>query len=127
VRSRSSEKGLERGDFVAGFDAELLSEDLEWVADPGVGLGTYRGREGFIEFMRAWTGEFENWSVELDQVVDAGDDRVVAIYRQTAIGKGSGVPVMDQGSINELQGGRVIRIRPYPSPADALEAAGLSE
>jgi ketosteroid isomerase-like protein len=71
---------------------------------------------------------FENWSVELDQVVDAGDDRVVAIYRQTAIGKGSGVPVeMDQGAINELHGGRVIRIRPYPSPAEALEAAGVSD
>ena len=121
-------EGLERGDFVAGFDAELLDEDLEWIAFPGVGLGTYRGREGFIEFMRIWTGEFENWSVELDQVIDAGDDRVVVIYRQTAIGKESGVPVeLHQGAINELQGGRVIRIQPYPTPAEALEAAGLSE
>jgi ketosteroid isomerase-like protein len=121
-------EGMERGDFVAGFDAELASDDLEWIALPGVGLGTYRGREGFIEFMRLWTGEFEHWWIELEQVIDAGDDRVVAIYRQTATGKASGVPVeLHQGAINELRDGRVIRIRHYPSPAEALEAAGLSE
>jgi ketosteroid isomerase-like protein len=121
-------KGMERGDLGAGFDSELLSDDLEWIALPGVGLGTYRGREGFLEFMRLWTGEFEDWSIELEQVIDAGDDRVVAVYRQTATGKASGVPVeLHQGAVHELQDGRVSRIRHYPSPADALEAAGLSE
>jgi ketosteroid isomerase-like protein len=120
--------GMERGDFTAGFDAGLVSEDLEWIALPGVGLGTYRGREGFIEFMRLWTGEFEDWWIELDQVIDAGNDRVVAIYRQTAIGKASRVPVeLHQGAINVLQGGRVTRIQHYASPAEALHAAGVSE
>jgi ketosteroid isomerase-like protein len=120
--------GVRRGDFVAGFDAELVSEDLEWIAVPGVGLGTYRGREGFIEFMRVWTDNFEGWWIELEDLIDAGSDRVVAIYRQTATGRASGVPVeFHQGSIHDLQDGRVIRIRHYPTPAEALEAAGLSE
>jgi ketosteroid isomerase-like protein len=120
--------GIRHGDFVAGFDAGLASEDLEWIAVPGVGLGTYRGREGFIEFMNIWTGDFEDWWIELDEVIDAGDDRVVAMYRQTAVGKSSRVPVeFQQGAVHYLQDGRVIRIRHYPSPAEALEAAGLSE
>ena len=120
--------GVKRGDFVAGFDAELVSEDLEWIAVPGVGLGTYRGREGFIEFMRVWTDNFEDWWIEMDELIDASDDRVVAIYRQTAIGKASRVPVeFHQGSIHELQDGRVVRVRHFPTPAEALEAAGLSE
>jgi ketosteroid isomerase-like protein len=119
--------GLERGDFVAGFDAGLASEDLEWIAVPGVGLGTYRGREGFIDFMEIWTRDFENWQIELDELIDAGDDRVVATYRQTAIGKASRVPVeFHQGSVNELRDGRVIRIQHFPTPAEALEAAGIS-
>jgi ketosteroid isomerase-like protein len=86
-------EGFERGDFVAGFDAELVSEDLEWIAVPGVGLGTYRGRQGFIEFMEVWTRDFENWWIELDELIDAGEDRVVAIYRQSATGKASRVPM----------------------------------
>jgi ketosteroid isomerase-like protein len=104
-------EGLERGDAAAGFNTEYVSTDLEWITLPGVGLGTYRGREGFLEFMRLWTGEFEGWSIELDEVIDAGDDRVVAMYRQTATGKASGVPVeLHQGAIHDLEDGRVVRI-----------------
>jgi ketosteroid isomerase-like protein len=125
---RVFQEGLERGDAGAGFDTEYVADDLEWITLPGVGLGTYRGREGFREFMRQWTGEFEDWSIELDRVIDVGDDRVVALYRQTATGKASGVPVeLYQGAVHELHGGRVVRIRNYATPADALKAVGLSE
>ena len=120
--------GFRRGDFVAGFDAGLASEELEWITVPGVGLGTYRGREGFVEFMNIWTADFEDWWIELDELIDAGDDRVVAIYRQTAVGKVSRVPVeFHQGSVHDLQDGRVIRIRHFSTPAEAREAAGLSD
>lgn len=121
-------EGLKRGDAAAGFDSQYVSADLEWITLPGVGLGTYRGREGFVEFMRLWTGEFAGWSIELEEVIDAGDDRVVAMYRQRATGKASGVPVeLHQGAIHEFADGRVIRIQNFPSPGEALEAAGLSE
>jgi ketosteroid isomerase-like protein len=123
-------EGLERGDVVAAFDAEedLVSEDLEWIAVPGVGLGTYCGREGFIQFMELWTSDFENWSIELEELIDAGDDRVVATYRQTATGRASRVPVeFHQGSVHDLRNGRVVRVQHFPTPAEALEAAGLSE
>ena len=60
--------------------------------------------------------------------IDAGDDRVVAIYRQRATGKGSGVSVEWLGGmVIELRDGRAIRTTNYPEPAEALEAAGLSE
>jgi hypothetical protein len=34
---------------------------------------------------------------------------------------------LDQGIVYELEGGLIIRMRNYLDPADALEAAGLSE
>jgi ketosteroid isomerase-like protein len=121
-------EGMERGDPGAWFDSDEAADDLEWIGIPGVGLGTYRGREEFVEFMRVWTGEFEDWSIDMEQVIDAGDDRVVSVFRQTARGIGSGVPVeLLQGAVNELEGGRLIRVRHYASPAGALEAARLSE
>src|SRR5688572_17632001 len=87
-------KGMERGDLGAWFDSEDLADDFEWITTPGVpGLGTYRGREGFLEFMRIWTEDFEDWSVELEGLIDAGDDRVVGLFHQRATGKESGVPV----------------------------------
>ncbi len=120
--------GLERGDPVAGFDSDYVTADLEWITLPGVGLGTYRGREGFREFMRHWTGEFKDWRIELEELIDAGENAVVAMYRQTATGRASGVPVeLHQGAIHEFRDGRVCRIENFPTPEEALEAAGLSE
>jgi ketosteroid isomerase-like protein len=122
------QEGVKRGDYTAGFDAELVSEELEWIAIPGLGLGTYKGREGFVEFIELWVGEFDDWWLDVDQLIDAGDDRVVTIYRQTGTGKGSGASVeFHAGAVNELQDGKVIRVRNFSSPDEALEAAGLSE
>jgi ketosteroid isomerase-like protein len=92
------------------------------------GLEGYRGREGFAEFMRFWTEDFDHFTLRLERLIDVGDDRVVALFHHIAAGKASGVPVeLHQGVVYELEGGRVIRCRSYPDHAGALEAAGLSE
>jgi hypothetical protein len=71
-----------------------LVADAEWMPVPGfAGPAVYRGREGFVEFMRTWTEDFEDWSIRLERLIDAGNDRVVALLHQWATGKGSGVPV----------------------------------
>jgi ketosteroid isomerase-like protein len=124
------EIGMKRGDLSIWFDSEDLADDFEWVTPPGgaLGLGTYRGREGFLEFMRTWTEDFADWSVELERLIDAGQDRVVGVFHQRATGKASGVPIeLVQGLVYELEDGRVIRMRNYITPEEALEAAGLSE
>ena len=120
---------MDRGDVGSWTESEDLADDFEWIPPPGIpGLGTYRGQEGFLEFMRAWTEDFEDWSVELEQVFDAAPDRVAGIVRQRAIGKASAAPVdLQQGMVWEFKDGRVIRIRHFLSPSQALEAAGLSE
>ena len=121
------QEGMRRGDLAVWFDSEDLADDFEWVIPPEVvGLGTYRGREGFLEFMRAWTEDYENWSIDLERVIDAGEDRVVGVFHHRAIGKASGVPIeLVQGIVWELADGRVVRMRNYMTPAEALEAAGL--
>jgi ketosteroid isomerase-like protein len=121
--------GVERGDPGAWLDSDAVAEHFEWVAaaGPDVDRGVYFGREGFDRFMIEFLQEMENWSIELERLVDAGD-RVVVIYRHRATGKASGATVEWQmGQIAELKDGRLIRCRNYATPADALEAAGLSE
>jgi ketosteroid isomerase-like protein len=71
--------GMERGDPGALFDSETVADDYEWITDaPLDGRSVRRGREGFVEFMRTWTEEFEDWSIQVERWIDAGDDRVVA-------------------------------------------------
>ena len=121
--------GLERGDPGAFFDSGGVAEDFEWVSDVELeGQLVWRGREGFVEFVRTWTAEFDDWSIRLERLIDAGNDRVVALTVQTATGKGSGVPVdLKIGQVVELEDGRQVRVTNYLSHAEALEAAGLRE
>ena len=128
--------GMERGDLGAAFDAGLyapdaglIAPDAEWITPQFEGKRrVWRGREGAMEFMRTWTEEFENWSMRVERLIDAGGDRVVVLAHQTATGKASGVPVeLASGHIYELKDGRVIRATFYGSHADTLHAAGLSE
>jgi len=121
---------LERGDPGALFESGTVAEDLEWVPFPGLPghPQSYRGRDGFVAFMRTWTEDFEGWSIEYERLIEAPDNRVVALTHQWATGKGSGVPVeLRFGVVFEIEDGRVIRARNFPDFVEALEAAGLSE
>jgi hypothetical protein len=83
--------------------------------------------------MRIWTEDFEGWSIEFERLIDAPDNRVVALVHQWATGKGSGVPVeLHFGQVYEVEDGRVIRIRNYaasrgPRSGRALGVGALDE
>jgi ketosteroid isomerase-like protein len=101
--------------FDVGVDAGILAADVELIpAQELAGVVTYRGREGLIEFMRTWTEDFEDWTVNLERTIDTSDDLVGAVLRQRGTGKGSGVPVeLSHGAVFELHDGRITRIRLY--------------
>jgi ketosteroid isomerase-like protein len=124
------EAAIEAGNL-AEWSSGAITDDVELVLAPEVVLGgqpTYRGREGFAEFIRVWTEDFKHWSVRTERLIDAPGDRVVAFLHQSGIGRGSGVPVdLHYGAVYELEGGRIIRTRLYFDPNEALEAAGLRE
>jgi ketosteroid isomerase-like protein len=120
--------GIERGDLADRLE-ETVADDSEFItAVPLEGRSVWRGGEGFAEFMRAWTENFEDWSIRLERLIDAGDDRVVGLTHQSATGKASGAPVeLNLGTVAELTDGRVVRMKNYLTYAEALEAAGLRE
>jgi ketosteroid isomerase-like protein len=122
--------GFARGDPGAAFDLDLVPEDFEWILTEGPfeGRSVWRGREGWVEFVRTWNEQFDDLSFQVVRLIDAGKDRVVVLLHQSGTGKESGIPVgWDNGMVWELKDGRLIRATNYVSHADALEAAGLSE
>ena len=121
--------GLERGDPAAVFESDAVAADCEWVPAREVpGPTSFIGRQGFVEFMTTWTEDFDGWSMRVERLVDAGDDRVVALVHQWATGKASGAPVdLHFGQVFELRDGLVIRITNYLDPAQALKAPGVEE
>jgi ketosteroid isomerase-like protein len=121
--------GMKRGDPGAWFDSSAVADDCEWTLSIQLdGRSVWRGREEYVEFIRTWTEGFEDWSIRMERLIDAGEDKVLVLTHQTATGKGSGAPVeLKLGQIAELQGGRVVRVRNYLSHQEALVAAGLRE
>ena len=121
--------GVERGDFDAAWDMGAIAADVEWIAPPEMAeQRSYRGLEGFVEFMRRWTEDFEGYSIQRETLIDAGNDRVLGTYRQSATGRGSGASVeVEYAVVFELQDGQLVRMRAYLDRTEALEAAGLRE
>jgi ketosteroid isomerase-like protein len=105
--------------------------------DPNVELhGTVGGLEegkilrGLSEITRAFDAEFDEvWDehrIEPQQFIDAGD-RVVVLQREYQRSKSGAELVIDTASILDVRDGRIVRMQGYMNPAEALEAAGLSE
>ena len=128
-------EGVESGDIdgalQATFGEGLLTSDSTStpVPDvPGEGGRTYVGRDGLLEFIRAWTEDWTDWRIALEETIDAGDDRVVAVVLQSAIGKSSGAPVSFRfAMVFTLREGQVVDRRDYRDRNEALEAVGLLE
>jgi ketosteroid isomerase-like protein len=113
--------------------AGLMSPTCEWRGGRGggdavVGVGDEVGPEGIAEFIETWTEDFSDFAIEVEDIIEADENRVVMIQRQTGTGKASGAPVdLRTASIMTLDAGQVVRIAIFLNPAKALEAAGLSE
>ena len=87
----------------------------------------YRGHEGMFRWQADWDSSWESWRWEPEEFIDAGD-RVVAVLRVYAKGRGSGVEIERlDGAVWTVRNGKGIRLDYYGSKAEALEAAGLRE
>jgi ketosteroid isomerase-like protein len=107
---------------------EFLDDEIEWDTSALNMAGTAEGRgpDTVRSFFRTWTGAFEEWNFEADELMDAGD-MVIAHIRQWGRGKTSGVTVQNSfWQVWTLRDGRAIRATHYQEKTDAVEAAGLS-
>jgi ketosteroid isomerase-like protein len=87
---------------------------------------TYEGPEGTREFLTEWLGAWEDWRLEVRELIDAGDD-VVALLHQSGRSKTTGLEVdMDFAQVWTIKDGKQTRMRMYADPDEALRAEGLS-
>jgi ketosteroid isomerase-like protein len=122
---RASYHALNMGDMTGALAAvdsgiEVFDHDVLDAAE------SYRGLDGLGRWQADWEASWASWRWEPQEFIDAGD-RVVAILRVYAKGRGSGVDVERlDGAVWTLRDGKCIRLDYYGSKAEALKAAGLS-
>jgi ketosteroid isomerase-like protein len=111
------------------FQAEIMDPDFIWDMSTFSWPGTqqYKGIDGAREFLAEWLEAWEDWQLDVERLLDAGD-QVVAIVRQRGRSKSTGVPVeMHFAQLWTVRAGKQLRMRMYADPNAALEAAGLGQ
>jgi len=106
----------------------LLAADIEWDASTAgmwPDAEVTRGVEAVGAFFRRFLGTWEEYEVEFQEFIDAGDE-VVVIVQDRGRGKGSGAEVERSfAQLWTVRDGKAARFRAYPDREDALRAAGL--
>jgi ketosteroid isomerase-like protein len=118
-----------RGD-IDGF-AEHVAEDVAWLEvsgrPEGGGDTELVGRDRMRHSLRSLFEAWESYHLEAERIEDLGD-RVVAIVRETARGRASGLEVDGRwGYVLTVADDEIVRVEAYRDAGHALQVTGLSE
>ena len=103
----------------------FFAEDVKWVEiggrlDRPETMGRETLRAGFASLFETW----EYYRLEPEEVRDLGD-RVLAVVREVARGRSSGLEVDGRwGYVMTVRAGRISNVEAYRDPRQAIEAVG---
>jgi ketosteroid isomerase-like protein len=115
--------GLDR--FIEHWTDDLDHRSIEGAPDD---RGPIHGKNAMRAYVQDWIDLFDDFRIEPVELIDAGENRVVAVLRFGGRAKLSGVET-DQimGAVFHIRDGKIARGREYSTRDEALEAAGLEE
>jgi ketosteroid isomerase-like protein len=121
---RAMWEGFLRNDFEAALAA--FDPDIEWDGTNLPDGKVARGLEAVVEHVTRWAEMWETWEVELEDVIDAGGDRVIAFIRETGLSK-AGLQVNERHSeLYVVRDGRIVYRKGFSDPDDALVEVRLA-
>jgi ketosteroid isomerase-like protein len=111
---RDDEAVLALADPEIEFHSDLLEQQ------------SFRGHAGLGEYRQTLDDAWSDWRFEDNRLLDAGEGRVLQLYRAAFHGRGSGIPVELDGAILwSVKASKVVSGIGFLDQGKALEAAGL--
>ena len=113
-------------DATPGFQAmfDLLTDDVEW--DWLFSNDTFRGADELLGAIADYLETVSDWRIQVDELIEGSDGRVLSVIQILIRGKGSGTPVRQPAfSTITVRDGKVARIHDHTDPDSARAAAGL--
>ena|SRR5438270_8179761 len=104
---------------------DFIAADVEYV-NPSYAVepGTRYGRKSFSVVRET----YEDFKLEVERFVDAGEEDVVVLAHYAGSGRTSGVRMAGaHGYVWTIRDGVAVRFRWFQTHEEALEAAGVSE
>jgi ketosteroid isomerase-like protein len=116
-------EGLDR--FMEHFTDDVDYRAVEGAPDDS---GPIHGKDAVRAWLQDWIDTFDEFWFEPVELIDAGEDTVVAVERFGGRAKLSGIETdQTEAVVYSIRGGKLARCREYATRDEALEAAGLSE
>jgi ketosteroid isomerase-like protein len=107
--------------------APFLHPDFEAIARTSIQDVSGAGLEGLRDVWLEWLQPWESYRVEIEDVIDVGDQAVVLV-RDYGRRTGSDAEVaMTAAAVWTVRHGLIVRAEFYAERGEALDAAGLSE
>ena len=116
-------------DGLDGF-AEFWTDDIDHRAVEGAldDRGPIHGMAEMRAYLQDWFDTFDDFRQVPVEEIDAGDDKVIVVFKISGRAKLSGVETdLTYAAVYTFGDGKIARGREYWTRAEALEAAGLSE
>jgi ketosteroid isomerase-like protein len=115
-----------------GLDAltEHLDPEINWRAIEGApdDVGEMHGKNAVRRYLQDWLDTFEGITSVPTELIDAGDDLVVAALHVTGRARLSGIETeLRYAVVYTVRNGRIVRGREYADRDEALKAVGLAE
>jgi ketosteroid isomerase-like protein len=110
--------------------ADQLAEDVGWLevsGRPEGGSSELFGRDRLRQSLESLFEAWDSYHLEVERIHDVRD-RVVAVVREVARGRASGVEVDGRwGYVITVEEGLIVRIEAYRDAGQALRIAGVGE
>ena len=109
---------------------EHFADDVEWRSIEGApdDVGPIHGKDALRAWLQDWIDMFDGFWMEPIELIDTGDDAVVAVERFGGRAKLSGVETdQTETEVFTIRDGKIARGREYATRDEALAAAGLAE
>jgi len=114
------------GDFSSNAWAD---PDIEFVVPDGLNPISAKGLPGMTRGYRSFLSAWESLHVEVDEIREVDDERVLVLTRLSGRGKTSGLDLdqvqTEQAILLQLRAGKVTRLVIYNFRANALADLGL--
>ena len=124
---RAAIAAANRRDWDGAFKDTAPGFELD-VREPSPDFGVLRGFEASLEALRQYWETFEDFHSEIDEVIHADGEHVVADVRDSGRMRGSDSEISNRRfQVWTFREGKVVRLSVHTDRNRALEAAGLSE
>jgi ketosteroid isomerase-like protein len=110
-------------DFEASLGA--FDPDVEWDGTNLPDGKVARGLDAVVGHLTSWLEMWESWEIELEDVVDAGGDRVIAFTRERGRSKTGLVTDERHSELYAVRNGKIVYRKGFSDADEALVETGL--